>query len=123
MSLKDSFDKTSLDIENPGIVGGPNRSNSYNIPGGIYTNNRSGNKYGNSPGGPLKDPKGKIITNTLNSYGPNNTYLESFSLPEPVIPPPPPLPPLPVQGPTAELISKVPPLDGPVSSLVKSQLK
>ena len=55
------FEKTSLDIENPLPTGGPNRTNATNIPNGNYTNNRSGNKFGESVGGPLKDQKGKII--------------------------------------------------------------
>lgn len=81
------FEKTSLDIENPlpENLGGPNRTNSTNIPNGIYTNNRSGNKYGESPGGPLKDKKGKILNNQLQQYGPNNTYADSFAgLPIPI---------------------------------------
>ena len=59
------FEKTSLDIENPLPTRGPNTTNATNIPNGSYTNNRSGNKYGESPGGPLKDKEGKIINNQL----------------------------------------------------------
>ena len=122
MSLKNSLKNTSLDIENKNPLGGPNRSNAHNVPGGTYTNNRSGNKYGNSPGGPLKDLKGEIINNNLNSYGPKNTYLDSFSTPTP-LPPTPTSSPLPVEGPAANLINQVPSIDGGVTNLIKSQLK
>ena len=122
MSLKDSFKNTSLDIENKSPLGGPNKSNAYNIPGGNYVNNRSGNKFGNSPGGPLKDLKGKIINNNLNSYGPKNTYLDSFSIPTP-LPPTSTSPSLPVEGPAADLINQIPSVDGKITSLIKSQLK
>ena len=122
MNLRDSFKNTNLDIESKIPIGGPNVSNAYNIPGGTYTDNRSGNKYGKSPGGPLRDLKGKIIINTVNSYGPKNTYLDSFSSPTP-LPQTPSSTPLPVEGPAAKLINRVPSLDGVVSSLIKSQLK
>ena len=78
MSLKNSFDKTSLDLENKNALGGPNKTNAYNVSQGSYTNNRSGNLYGKSFGGPLKDKKGKIINNELNKYTSNKTYLDSF---------------------------------------------
>ena len=78
------FEKTSLDIENPLPIGGPNRTNAYNIPNGIYTNNRSGNKYGESTGGPLMDKEDKIVNNQVQKYTPKNSYLDEFSgiLPE-----------------------------------------
>lgn len=72
------FEKTSLDIENPLPIGGPNRTNATNIPNGSYTNNRSGNKFGESVGGPLKDQKGKIINNFIQQYSSKNTYLNSL---------------------------------------------
>jgi hypothetical protein len=121
MNLKDSFKNTNLDIESKIPLGGPNVSNAPNMPGGTYTDNRSGNKYGKSPGGPLKDTKGKIIINTINPYGPSNTYLNSFSTPTP-LPQIIPSTPLPIEGPVANLINKVPSSDGVVLSLIKSQL-
>lgn len=72
------FEKTSLDIENPLPIGGPNRTNAYNIPNGSYTNNRSGNKFGESVGGPLKNKEGKIINNFIQQYSSKNTYLNSL---------------------------------------------
>jgi hypothetical protein len=79
MSLKDSFDKTNLDVENPNVTGGPNRSNSSNIPGGIYNVPRSGTTFGNSPGGPLKNLKGEIEKYQLHQYTSKNTYLDSIN--------------------------------------------
>ena len=76
--LENSFKKTSLDLENKSPLGGPNRTNADNIVQGSYTNNRSGNLYGQSVGGPLKDNKGKIINNMLSQYTPKSTYLDSF---------------------------------------------
>ena len=75
------FEKTKLDIESPlpADLGGPNRTNAVNIPNGSYTNNRSGNKYGESPGGPLRNNDNKIINNLIQQYNPKNTYLDSFS--------------------------------------------
>jgi len=72
------FKKTNLDIENPLPIGGPNRTNTTNIPNGSYTNNRSGNKFGESVGGPLQDQKGKIINNFIQQYSPKTTYLNSL---------------------------------------------
>lgn len=78
------FEKTSLDVENPLPIGGPNRTNAYNIPNGSYTNNRSGNKYGESTGGPLMNKEGKIVNNQVQKYTSKNSYLDEFSgiLPE-----------------------------------------
>lgn len=85
------FEKTSLDIENPLPIGGPNRTNATNIPNGSYTNNRSGNKFGESVGGPLMDQKGKIINNFIQQYSTQNTYLDSLdgvinNIPTPPLP-------------------------------------
>ena len=84
------FEKTSLDIENPLPIGGPNRTNATNIPNGSYTNNRSGNKFGESVGGPLMDQKGKIINNFIQQYSTQNTYLDSLDGVINNIPTPPP---------------------------------
>jgi len=81
------FEKTKLDIENPlpADLGGPNRTNAVNIPNGTYTNNRSGNKYGESPGGPLKNKDGKIVNNLVQKYSPSKTYGDQFDgLPFPI---------------------------------------
>jgi hypothetical protein len=81
------FEKTTLDTESPlpANLGGPNRTNSVNIPNGMYTNNRSGNKYGESPGGPLKNKDGKIVNNLVQKYSPNKTYEDQFTgLPFPI---------------------------------------
>ena len=81
------FEKTKLDVENPlpGDLGGPNRTNAVNIPNGTYTNNRSGNKYGESVGGPLKNKDGVIINNTVQQYTPKQTYLNEIGA-ESIIP-------------------------------------
>ena len=50
--LQDSFKVTGLDIENPnagtkqGGTGGPNRTNSSNIPSGQYVNIGTSNRFG-----------------------------------------------------------------------------
>ena len=49
MALKDSLRNTNLDIESNIPLGGPNRTNSANIPGGSYINIKSTNNYNPSP--------------------------------------------------------------------------
>lgn len=80
--LEKSFNKTSLDLENPNPLGGPNRTNSANIPTGQYTNNPTSNLNGNPSTniGPLKDKDGKIVVSQLHKYTPQNTYLQSLEL-------------------------------------------
>ena len=102
------FEKTSLDIENPLPTGGPNRTNAYNIPNGSYTNNRSGNKFGESVGGPLKDQKGKIINNFLQQYSSKNTYLNSLDGVVNNIPPPPPQPTVPATPTVDRILPNIP---------------
>ena len=97
------FEKTSLDIENPLPTGGPNRTNATNIPNGSYTNNRSGNKFGESVGGPLKNKEGKIINNFIQQYSTQNTYLDSLDGVINKIPTPPPPPTVP-NAPTVDSI-------------------
>ena len=63
--LINSFNKTSLDLENPNPLGGPNRTNSTNIESGQYTNI-------NYTSG------GSINTVTLQQWTPNRTYLDSL---------------------------------------------
>ena len=43
MSLINSLNKTNLDIENSNPLGGPNRTNSANIPSGFYFNTKATN--------------------------------------------------------------------------------
>jgi hypothetical protein len=102
------FEKTSLDIENPGPTGGPNTTNAYNIPNGSYTNNRSGNKFGESVGGPLKNKKGKIVNNFLQQYSSKNTYLNSLDGVVNNIPPPPPQPSVPTTPTVDNILPKIP---------------
>ncbi len=64
-SLIDSFNKTSLDLENPTPLGGPNRTNSTNIDSGVYTNINY-------------DTGASINTVTLHQWAPNRTYLDSL---------------------------------------------
>ena len=49
MSLLNSLNQTNLDIQNKNPLGGPNRTNSANIPGGSYINIKSTNNYNPSP--------------------------------------------------------------------------
>jgi|TARA_R110000796_G_scaffold17033_1_gene52638 hypothetical protein len=65
--LINSFTETSLDLENPSPLGGPNRTNSTNIDSGRYSNI-------NYTSG------GSINTVTLQQWTPQNTYLNSFKL-------------------------------------------
>lgn len=102
------FEKTSLDIENPLPTGGPNTTNAYNIPNGSYTNNRSGNKFGESVGGPLKDQKGKIINNFLQQYSSKNTYLNSLDGVASNIPSPPPQPTVPATPTVDRILPNIP---------------
>lgn len=79
-SLKDSFDKTNLDLENPNPLGGPNRTNSSQIPSGIYSISIAGNSpwQAPSPGGVLKDIDGNIVKFQLQRWTKDNKYLDSF---------------------------------------------
>ena len=79
-SLKDSFNKTNLDLENSNPLGGPNRTNSNQIPNGIYSNTVPGNYpwQAPSPGGVLKDKDGNIVETQLQRWTKNNKYLDSF---------------------------------------------
>ena len=75
------FEKTELDIENPSPLGGPNRTNIPNIPGGIYTNIKSGNIYGESPypGGTLYNQDGTTSKVVVQRWNSQNTYLNSMT--------------------------------------------
>ena len=123
------FKSTELDIENSNILGGPNRTNSNNIPNGTYNNIKSGNLFGNTTapqGGPLKNLKGNIINSQLNEYSPNKKYLDDFSIPQPPLPIISPSQPTPPSGPEKELINQsvnFTPFNDSVSSIIKSQLK
>ena len=53
------------------------RSNAFNIPGGIYQNNKIGYPYGQDTapeGGPLKDRFNRPVKTQLNQFTENNTY-------------------------------------------------
>ena len=83
-------DNTSLDIENKSPTGGPNRTNSTNIPGGIYTNTIVGNRYGNpyQAGGSLTNVKGETIRTEVHQYLPvvGKRYLDqNLNPPLPIV--------------------------------------
>jgi len=81
---KSVFEKTGLDVENPnagtkqGGTGGPNRTNSSNIPNGQYinigTNNLFGFKFKNHLG-VLYNKEGTPVITKLHQYTPKNTYM------------------------------------------------
>ena len=89
--LSQSLAVTALDVENTeagvpqGAEGGPNRTNADNRLGtvgsdGTYTlQNASTSPLSPTPGGtPLKDKEGKDITQQLNAYTPESTYMEAI---------------------------------------------
>ena len=71
VNLKDSFKYTSLDLEDSSPDGGPNRTNS-NVGGGQYTVTRAGGMGLSSTA-----EGGGVVTKTLHSYTPQNTYLDN----------------------------------------------
>ena len=85
-TLKNTLTITGLDVESSeagvaqGTEGGPNRTNSSNIPSGQYK------AVGSSPLPLSPTPGGKAVTNrkgeeinfTLNAYTPQNTYMETM---------------------------------------------
>ena len=78
---ENSFSITGLDLENPqagvkqGGSGGPNRTNSNNIPTGQFTNQRSPNHFGWR----FKDEVINLGPNvTLNQWTPENKYMDSI---------------------------------------------
>lgn len=85
-NLSSSLTITGLDVESSeagikqGGSGGPNRTNSTNIPGGQYK------AVGSSPlplsptpgGAALKTREGKDKDFTLNAYTPENTYMQAM---------------------------------------------
>jgi hypothetical protein len=76
-SLINSFDKTNLDIENSLPDGGPNRTNSHNIPSGQYLNKTTHNIIDEQGEVVLKEKNGKEVKTQLNRWTPNNKYLDS----------------------------------------------
>lgn len=83
MALIDKFNKTSLDLENPNPLGGPNRTNSNNIPNGQYITPKTWNLNGytfqsQEPGGALKTINGEIVKTQLHKWTPDNKYINSF---------------------------------------------
>tara|TARA_R110001592_G_scaffold108672_1_gene303513 strand:- start:3130 stop:3759 length:630 start_codon:yes stop_codon:yes gene_type:complete len=84
---------TSLDITStgPGTTGGPNRTNSNNIPNGIYTTTIVGTRYGDSTqtGGSLTNTKGQVIKTQIHQYLPviGQRYLDQNLNPKnPILP-------------------------------------
>lgn len=75
--LVDSLDKTNLDVENPQPLGGPNRTNSSNIPTGFYKNKSTHNITDEIGEVVLKEKDGKDVISQLNRWTPTNTYLKS----------------------------------------------
>ena len=76
-SLISSFGRTNLDVEDPKILGGPNRTNSSNIPTGQYLNIGAHNITDENGEVTLKDKAGNDVYTQLHNYTPNNTYLDS----------------------------------------------
>ena len=84
--LSQSLTVTALDVESSeagvrqGGSGGPNRTNSTNIPSGQYKAlGSSPLPLTPTPGGPaLKTREGKDKEFTLNFYTPQNTYMETM---------------------------------------------
>ena len=81
MALIDKLNKTSLDLENPNPLGGPNRTNSSNEPNvradGFYTPKSSHNITDANGEVALKDKSGKNVNFQLHRYTPANSYLNS----------------------------------------------
>lgn len=71
------FDKTSLDVENPNPLGGPNRTNSHNIPTGQYQNTRTNNLTDLTENQVLHDKGGQAVWTQLNRWTPTNKYIDS----------------------------------------------
>jgi hypothetical protein len=85
--LQNSPKTTGLDIENPqagtkqGGQGGPNRTNSSNIPSGQYQNKRSSNMFGfkfSNANIDIKNKEGKVVTTQLQQYTPKASYMDSL---------------------------------------------
>lgn len=84
--LSSSLTVTGLDVESSeagpveGGSGGPNRTNSTNIPSGQYKSiGSSPFPIGDTAGGPaLTNRKGDEINFTLNYYTPQNTYMSAM---------------------------------------------
>jgi len=84
--LSQSLTITALDVESDeagvaqGVTGGPNRTNSTNIPSGQYKAlGSSPLPLTPTPGGPaLKTREGKDKEFTLNAYTPQSTYMEAM---------------------------------------------
>ena len=74
------FSKTSLDIEDPRPVGGPNVTNIPDIPQGQFTPTRQGSStiYGESPfpGGPLQTQEGKDYKIPIQQWNNKRNYEE-----------------------------------------------
>tara|TARA_R110001592_G_scaffold68717_2_gene210755 strand:- start:352 stop:621 length:270 start_codon:yes stop_codon:yes gene_type:complete len=80
MALIDTFNKTSLDLENPKPLGGPNRTTNVtpNVRAdGFYTPKSSHNITDTNGEVELKDKNGKRVDIQLHRYTPSNTYLNS----------------------------------------------
>ena len=77
--LLNSFNKTNLDLENPEVLGGPNRTGP-SIPGGTYTVQAGNSQNPLSNGGvPLTNDEGIEVTKQVHAYTPTNTYLQQMN--------------------------------------------
>ena len=77
--LLDSFNKTNFDLENPEVLGGPNRT-SFRIPDGTYTVQGDNSQNPLSAGGvAVKDDDGNDLVKQVHAYTPNNTYLQQMN--------------------------------------------
>ena len=81
MKIINSFNKTSLDLENPQPLGGPNRSGAGNIPTGQYQIPKSSNMFGfkfSNANIDIKNKEGKVVTTQLQQYTPKASYMDSL---------------------------------------------
>ena len=91
--LINSFNKTNLDLQSPGNLGGPNRTNAANV-------SSRGTRAAENPGPgtvggtPIKLKNGQDAQFTLNAYTPKSTYLDKLN----GITPSPPGSPIPVEN-------------------------
>ena len=74
------FEKTELDIEDPRPLGGVNRTNIPQIPGGIYTTAKTSNIHGENPfpGGILMNQDGTAYKVMVQRWNKSSTYLDSM---------------------------------------------
>ena len=81
--MENSILSKYLDLKNPSPIGGPNRTNSSNIPSGRYVNIGSSNMFGfysNQNGVTLKNKSNNSVTTKLQQYTPTHTYTDLLRL-------------------------------------------